>query len=113
MPSVWLAHRTRHNFVPMRRFCALAITVGFASMDAHAQVSPSPLGNWPQHSMTRPQPAVVDPGPFVASTRAPSDAIVLFDGRSLDNWESSDKPGEPARWKVASGYMEVVPKTGS
>jgi hypothetical protein len=37
----------------------------------------------------------------------PKDAIVLFDGKSLDGWVGAD--GQPAPWKVENGYMEVVP----
>lgn len=65
------------------------------------------------HDSARPEPGVVQPG--TASTqehpgRPPSDATVLFDGRSLDGWESAK--GGPAGWKVENGYMEVVPGTG-
>ncbi|MEW5900336.1 MAG: DUF1080 domain-containing protein [Acidobacteriota bacterium] len=42
---------------------------------------------------------------------APSDAVVLFDGKDLSQWE--DGKAGPAKWKVESGYMEVVAKTGS
>jgi hypothetical protein len=77
------------------------------AMTASAQVSTQ----WPQHSMDRPQPRVVTPGPFVA-TAPPSDAVVLFDGRSLEQWVSSDSTKHPAAWKVAAGYMEVVPHAG-
>ena len=63
--------------------------------------------------MDRPVPPVVDPGPFKASAPPPSDAIVLFDGRSLANWRSADSANLPARWKVADGYMEVAAGTGS
>lgn len=66
---------------------------------------------WPQHSMDRPQPRVVSPGPFVASA-PPSDAIVLFDGRSLAGWQSADHAGQPAKWKVENGYAEVVAGAG-
>jgi len=38
---------------------------------------------------------------------------VLFDGTSLDGWESAVSKGQPARWKVANGYMEVVAGTGN
>jgi hypothetical protein len=40
----------------------------------------------------------------------PSDAVVLFDGRDLSQWKSSDD-GRPA-WKVENGYMEVVSGAG-
>jgi hypothetical protein len=71
------------------------------------------LTRWQIHDMNRPQPPVVAPGE--ASTQAhpgrpPSDAIVLFDGKNLSAWQGAK--GGPAPWKVAKGYLEVVPKTG-
>lgn len=37
----------------------------------------------------------------------PSDAIVLFDGRSLDAWEPARADGQP--WKIEDGAMVVIP----
>jgi hypothetical protein len=65
---------------------------------------------WPQHSMDRPRPPVVQPGPEQPPAPAPSDAIVLFDGSGLAQWRSQD--GGPAKWLVKDGYVEVVPGTG-
>ena len=65
---------------------------------------------WPVHDPSRPLPTVVSPGPAGPPVPAPADAIVLFDGRDLGRW--TDAKGQPARWKVENGYMEVVPKTG-
>ena len=65
---------------------------------------------WPVHDPSRPLPTVVAPGPAGPPVPAPADAIVLFDGRDLGRW--TDAKGQPARWKVENGYMEVVPKTG-
>jgi hypothetical protein len=56
----------------------------------------------------------MDPGTSSTQEKAgrpPSDAVVLFDGKNLDNWQNAK--GGPATWKVENGYMEVVPKTGS
>jgi Domain of Unknown Function (DUF1080). len=53
-----------------------------------------------------PQPAVVTPG---TCCTAPSDAIVLFDGKDLSKWCASD--GSEALWKVKNGAVTVV-KTG-
>ena len=66
-----------------------------------------PGGKWHVHDPARPRPPVVTPGS--ASTpeqpgRAPSDAIVLFDGKDLSKWTSG---GGPAKWKVADGVAEV------
>ena len=61
------------------------------------------------HDGARPQPPIVTPGAH--DDGPPSDAIVLFDGRDLSNWETLD--GSAAAWKVEHGYMEVVPKSGN
>src|SRR6266566_3379905 len=40
----------------------------------------------------------------------PSDAIVLFDGKDLLQWQSQD--GTPAKWPVRDGFAEVAAGTG-
>jgi Domain of Unknown Function (DUF1080) len=57
-----------------------------------------------------PVPAVVTPGATCGA--APSDAIVLFDGKNMDEWLSvRDKT--PAKWTVADGVMTVSKGEGS
>ena len=55
-----------------------------------------------------PEPAIISPGkePFAP----PSDAIVLFNGKNLDNWV--DGKGNPAKWTVADDAMTVAKGTG-
>ena len=54
-------------------------------------------------------PSVITPGK--ADSDPPSDAIVLFDGKSLSKWRGV-KDGGDARWQIKDGYTEVVPGTG-
>jgi hypothetical protein len=61
----------------------------------------------------QPPPPVVTPG--IESTQekpgsAPSDAVVLFDGKDLSNWTSTS--GEPTKWIVTEGAMSPTKKSG-
>src|SRR5207302_9112894 len=69
-----------------------------------------PAQQWPVHSMDRPPPPVVDPAPERPPVPPPSDAIVLFDGKDLLQWQSQD--GTPAKWPVRDGFAEVAAGTG-
>lgn len=57
-----------------------------------------------------PVPPKVTPGP-VKSVAPPSDAIVLFDGKNLNQWVTTDDTTKPATWSVSDGIM-TVNKTG-
>src|SRR5689334_23673796 len=60
------------------------------------RIAPMP---WTIHDTTRPQPVVVTPAPVSATMAAPpSDAVVLFGGSDLSQWEMED--GSPAKWAV-------------
>jgi len=76
---------------------------------AMSQATPQ---QWPQHSLDRPRPPVVDPGQAGPPSRPPSDAIVLFDGTSLSQWRS-DADSSAAKWIVKDGYVEVKAGTGT
>jgi hypothetical protein len=58
----------------------------------------------------QPVPAVVTPGE--TSGARPSDAIVLFDGKSEDQWVSA-QDHTPAKWVVADGVLTVSKGVGS
>ena len=66
--------------------------------------------NWRQHDPDRPHPPIVTPGAALGAP--PSDAVVLFDGSSLNAWRGN-KGTEPARWVMRDGYMEAAPGTGA
>lgn len=55
-----------------------------------------------------PKAKVVTPGRLPAD--APSDAIILFDGKDLNQWASMD--GSPAKWEVKDGVFTVSKKGG-
>src|SRR3954453_16609529 len=72
-----------------------------------------PGQKWKVHDLTRPRPVKVAPAPYV-SEAPPADAIVLFDGKDLSQWTTHARGGAPQepKWKVESGYIEIVPRTG-
>jgi hypothetical protein len=57
-----------------------------------------------------PVPKVVTPG--ASTNTAPNDAIVLFDGKSLDQWVST-KDKSPAAWTVGDGILTVNKPSGN
>ena len=76
---------------------ALAILAYTASMNANAQEKQYPEQEKMRPGMSEywtPQPKVVTPGD-IKTNSAPSDAIILFDGKDLSAWESA-KGGGPA-----------------
>jgi hypothetical protein len=77
-----------------------------------------PGGKWHVHDSGRPHPPIIQAGTCSTQNqpgKAPSDAVVLFDGTDLSKWEVVKPDGTigPARWKVENGYMEVAGGTGS
>ena len=92
---------------------ALAILAYTASMNANAQEKQYPEQEKMRPGMSEywtPQPKVVTPGD-IKTNSAPSDAIILFDGKDLSAWESA-KGGGPAEWDVHDGVFTVNKKKG-
>jgi hypothetical protein len=109
----------------LRARIALFAPLAFA-VAAIAQTPPNPdLGfkdtpilpgqKWHVHDPDRPHPAVVKPG--AGPGAAPSDAIVLFDGRDLSKWGHAGRGADAGKiidtkWPVRDGYFEVQTGTG-
>ena len=73
-----------------------------------------PGQKWHVHDPARPQPPVVRPG--IMPGAAPSDAVVLFDGRDLSKWAHHAKGDSgllDAKWPVRNGYFETGVSSGS
>jgi hypothetical protein len=82
---------------------ALAALLMFSFLNAQNAGDPKLTEVW------NPIPAKVSPGKTAAD--APSDAIVLFDGKSGTAWQQTN--GKDFNWKVDSGFMQVKPGTGN
>jgi hypothetical protein len=71
-----------------------------------------PNSPWRVHDRMRPQPPTVAPGE--ASGTPPADALILFDGKDLSQWDSLDRKGtaRPADPKgIEQGCINIL-KTG-
>jgi hypothetical protein len=92
------------------KMIAAALAVSAAAGAAWAGLygdTPDAKHAWAVHDLNRPAPAKITAEPG----KPPSDAVVLFDGTSLDNWTST-KPGEPTKWKLVDGALESVKGAG-
>lgn len=91
------------------KYTFISATVLFAvcALAANAQQTMKPQDT----ELWEPVPAVVTPGKSTGD--APSDAIILFDGKNLDQWVSSRDSTAPARWTVSDGMITVKKGAGN
>jgi hypothetical protein len=106
----------------------LAFALSVAPSVLHAQTPPAPAPGAPAPSAApaaqpqgdpkltevwEPVPKVVTPPPAAAEpTPPPSDAIVLFDGKNLNEWVNV-KDQAPATWLVQDGVLVVHKPSGN
>lgn len=89
------------------------IALLLTTSSAFAQIL-SPTGNKPptkpeDTEVYEPMPKTVQPGKTVDAP--PSDAVILFDGKNLDEWVSS-RDKSPAKWIVEDGKFTVNKRSG-
>lgn len=86
----------------------LSTLVGFGitAQAAEKQPAKEPWQLAQETEVWEPVPAVIQ----APANGVPSDAILLFDGKSLDKWQSVE--GGPAKWTIADGAVTVAPKMG-
>jgi hypothetical protein len=88
------------------RFFALAALLAAATMLYAQETKPKPEDT----EVWEPIPKVVTPGSTCGAP--PSDAVILFDGKNLDEWVTV-KDQTPAKWKVEDGVLTVDKTTGN
>ena len=88
------------------RLFVLALLTGSLGA-AHAQQTAKPE----ETEVYEPVPPVVTPAKTIAA--APSDAVVLFDGKNLAEWVSTADRATPADWIVAGGILTVKKDQGN
>lgn len=92
-----------------------AIAWVVSAVNAQSSIPPkvSPMPMKPEMTeIWEPQVTVVEPAKTLGD--APSDAIILFDGTSLDQWVSSKDSTAAVPWKIVDNdHFEVVPGSGN
>jgi len=83
----------------------LLVVAGFYKADAQQTAKPEDTEIW------EPVPKRVTPGK--TASEAPTDAIVLFNGKNLGQWVSSADRNAPATWTVADGVLTVKKDAGN
>ena len=90
----------------LSRLLTLAALASFAaSLLSQAPAKPKPEDT----EIWSPVPKVVTPGATLGA--APSDAIILFDGKNEDEWVSA-QDHTPAQWEVVDGTLKVKKASG-
>lgn len=87
-------------------FTTLALMAG-GIMFAQAQQTMKPE----ETEVWTPVPTVVTPGKTCGE--APSDAVILFDGKNLNQWVLTGDTTKPADWIVGDGVLTVNKKSGN
>jgi len=83
---------------------AALLAGGACAQEAGVTAKPQDTEQW------TPVPPIVTPG--AKFDAPPSDAIVLFDGKNLDQWVAT-KDKSPAGWSLADGVMTVKKTAGN
>ena len=98
----------------MKKFIVLGLTtILFCNVETQAQEKkyPEPMKMSPEMTeVWTPQPPVVTAGD-IKTLSAPSDALVLFDGKDLSQWLGDD--GKPAQWDIHNGTTTVAKDKGN
>jgi hypothetical protein len=89
-----------------RLLVSAALIAAVAPLFAQTPAKPKPEDT----EVWEPVPAVVTPGATCGAP--PSDAIVLFDGKNLDEWVSN-RDKTPAKWTIAGDVMTVSKGEGN
>jgi Domain of Unknown Function (DUF1080) len=91
----------------MERICYLLTLITALSMNMIAQTHEDTLAKLTE--VWQPEPRVVTPGK--TSQEAPSDAVILFDGKDFSQWQR--EKGGDVKWKLSNGYMQVIKDSGN
>lgn len=89
-----------NKLFPILLFCLSALSL-------HAQEKAKPEDT----EFYSPVPKVITPGKTLGEP--PSDAIILYNGKTLENWVSAQDRTKPAEWTLGDGFFTVKKGTGN
>jgi len=107
---------TKRNWAALVAIAVIILGLGAAALcviaadaepkrEGYTDTPMLPGGKWHVHDPNRPLPPDVTPGAtFSHMAPAPSDAVVLFDGKDLSKWVNEH--GKDVTYPVRDGYME-------
>lgn len=100
----------KKSIVSLIVICGTAIQMS-AQPNNNQQAQQQRAQQWKPESTEwySPVPPRVTPGKTMGG--APSDAIILFDGKDTSKWQ--DREGNAIKWEVKNGEMVIVPGAGS
>ena len=81
----------------------------FSTLLFAAQQTIAQKGDPTATELWQPEPKVVTPPKGIDP---PSDAIILFDGKNLDEWEPTKRSASNEKWTLVDGTMLVNKKSG-
>jgi Domain of Unknown Function (DUF1080) len=90
--------------IQFSKFLAVSVLIGAAAPLFARQQPPATTAKHEDTEVYEPVPKVVTPG--ATNAEPPSDAIVLFDGKNLDEWVTN-RDKSPAKWTVGDGVLTV------
>lgn len=101
-----------YYFLNQKSLSAIALFLIAVIVPAYSQDHTPPKMVPEMTEFWEPEPKVVQPGNATqnAVITAPSDAIILFDGKDLSKWKGKDDG--PANWIVKDGVFTVKKGTG-
>src|SRR6476661_379295 len=107
-----LLHISNFMVKYMRTWFLILFAFTIPALSSLAQQTPSTQNQAkPEDTeVWKPVPEVVTPGATCGA--APSDAIILFDGKNLDQWVSAQDKSA-AQWIVSDGVLTVNKKAGN
>ena len=105
-PSLETFMKTLPFFAGLGTILFVITVCAFAEEPGYTDTPLIPGTPWRVHDQARPQPKIIAPGVGDLGTTPPNDAIVLFDGKNLDQWIRTD--GKPIERGIQDGAFDIV-----